>query len=153
LRKALLSVCQLFQYAGERGDGAAIIYPNYYIRQAGVMVCTDNVKKMAGEDVQQRKRLSAPTEDVYVATLLDLDARRRIDNGLRPFFAGMLAAHMDSDVIDRWIRWRSARRLRISPVRCNRRASIESAARECGPSYGWRLGVALRDLVNNGEGL
>ena len=86
---------------------------------------------MAGEDVQQRKRLTAPTEDVYVATILDLviedykqsdqktigDARRKIDNGLQPFFEGMLAAHVDSDVIDRWIRWRSARRLRTSPDR------------------------------------
>jgi hypothetical protein len=45
------------------------------------------------------------------------DARRKIDNGLPPFFEGMLAAHVDSDVIDRWIRWRSARRLRTSPDR------------------------------------
>jgi integrase len=140
LEKSPVVGYQLFRYEGKRGNGAAIIYPNYYIRHAGVTVCTDTsklaeaktkVKKMAGEDVQQRKRLSVPAGDVYVTTLLDLviedykqsdqkttgDARRKIDNGLRPFFEEMLAAQVDSDVIDRWMRWRSVRRLRTSPER------------------------------------
>ena len=106
----------------------------------GLTVCTETphlgeaktkVKKMAGEDVQQRKRLSAPTEDVHVGTLLDLvvedykqsgqktiaDARAKIDNGLRPFFEDMLAMRVDSDEVERWMRWRAARRLRGSPRR------------------------------------
>jgi hypothetical protein len=56
---------------------------------------------MAGEDVQQRKRLTAATKDVYVATLLDLaiedykrpeDERRNLYQDVAGLFAGVAPA-------------------------------------------------------------
>ena len=98
LEKSPVVGYQLFRYEGKRGDGTAIMYPNYYVRHAGLTVCTGTqklaeaktkVKKMAGEDVQQRMRLTAPTRDLYVATILDLvtedyQAERPEDDRRRP---------------------------------------------------------------------
>jgi integrase len=126
---------QLFRFQGKRSDGTPVIYPNYYVRHAGktTRLKTDKlseaktaVKKMAGEDVQKRKSLTAAPEDVRVGTLLDLvvedykrkgqksiaHARAQIDHGLRPHFDDMLAARVDSEKIERWICWRSTHRLR-----------------------------------------
>src|SRR5215472_15526054 len=72
---------QLFRFQGKRADGTPVTYPNYYIRHAGKTVCIDTaklseakikVKKMAGEDAQGQKRLTAPPIEVRVGTLLDL---------------------------------------------------------------------------------
>jgi integrase len=131
---------QLFRFEGTRADGSSVIYPNYYIRHDGKTTCTgtarltdakSKVKKAAGEDAQDHRRLTAPPVEVRVGALLDLviadyersghktgaDIRRKIKNGLRPHFGDMLAARVDSEEIDRWVRWRSAQRLRKTPGR------------------------------------
>jgi hypothetical protein len=131
---------QLFRFEGKRRDGTPIVYPNYYIRYAGKTICTGTdrlseakikVKKMAGEDAQGRRRLTAPPVEVRVGTLLNLviedylrsgqktiaDVRHKIENSLQPHFGDILAARVDSDEIDRWMRWRAARRLRKAPGR------------------------------------
>jgi hypothetical protein len=73
---------------------------------------------MAGEDVHAQRRLMAPLIEVRVGTLLDLvieDYKRscqktighllgQIKNSLRPYFGDMLAARVDTDEIDKWIR-------------------------------------------------
>ena len=82
---------------------------------------------MAGEDAQGQRRLTG-RRDVRVGTLLDLvieDYKQsgqktiagtcgKIKNGLRPYFGDMLAARVDSEEIERWMRWRSPRRIRKS---------------------------------------
>jgi integrase len=131
---------QLFRFQAKRADGTSVIYPNYYIRHDGKTTCTKTdrlseaktkVKKAAGEDAQGSRRLTAPPIEVRVGTLLDLviedykqggqktvaDISGKIENGLRPHFGDMLAARVDSDEIDRWVRWRTALRLRKSPDR------------------------------------
>lgn len=131
---------QLFRFEDKRADGTPIVYPKYYIRHAGKTVCTGleklsdaktKVKKMAGEDAQGQKRLTAAPVEVRVGTLLDLviedykqsgqktiaDTRGKIENSLRPHFGDMLAARVDSAEIEKWVRWRSARRLRKAPGR------------------------------------
>jgi integrase len=153
---------QLFRFQGKRADGTPVTYPNYYIRHAGKTVCIDTaklseakikVKKMAGEDAQGQKRLTAPPIEVRVGALLDLvieDYKEQgqktiahvcgqIENGLRPHFGDMLAARVDSEEIDRWIRWRSARRLRkaagrekLQPASINRELSILRRAFQLG---------------------
>jgi len=112
----------LFRFQGKRTDGTSVVYPNYYIRHAGRTFCAETsrlseakikVKKMAGEDAQKRKRLTAPTVEVRVSTLLDLviedykqggqktiaHAKGQIENSLRPIFGDMLAAQVDGDEI------------------------------------------------------
>jgi integrase len=131
---------QLFRFEGKRKDGSPILYPNYYVRYAGKTTCTGTdrlseakikVKKMAGEDAQGHRRLTAPPAEVRVRKLLDLviedyvqsgrrtiaDVRHKIENSLRPHFGDLLAARVDSDEIERWMRWRSARRMRKAPGR------------------------------------
>jgi integrase len=131
---------QLFRFEGKRNDGTAVIYPKFYIRHAGKTTCTGKVKlteaktvvkKMAGEDAQGQNRLTAPTTEVRVGTLLDLviadykqtgnktiaHVKGQIKNSLRPYFGEMLAARVDSEEIERWIRWRFAKRLRKAPGR------------------------------------
>jgi len=72
---------QLFRFEGKRKDGSPILYPNYYVRYAGKTTCTGTdrlseakikVKKMAGEDAQGHRRLTAPPAEVRVGKLLDL---------------------------------------------------------------------------------
>lgn len=153
---------QLFRFEGKRQDGTPILYPNYYIRHAGKTICTGTdrlgeakikVKKMAGEDAQGRRRFTAPPVEVRVGTLLDLviedylqsgqktiaDVRHKIENSLRPHFGDMLAARVDSDEIERWMRWRTARRLRkargrgtLQPASINRELSILRRAFQLG---------------------
>jgi integrase len=131
---------QLFRFEGKRVDGTGVLYPKYYIRHAGKTVCTGTerlndaktkVKKMAGDDAQKLGRLTAPAIEVRVGTLLDLviedykqsgqktiaDIRRKIAISLRPHFGDMLASRVDSEEIERWMRWRSARRFRKAPGR------------------------------------
>jgi integrase len=152
----------LFKYAGKRTDGSEIVYPKYYARHLGKTVClkTDRlvdakikVKKMAGEDAQGQRRLTAPPIEVRVGTLLDLviedykatgnkttvHAKAQIENGLRPFFGEMLAARVDTEEIERWIRWRSERRLRqaegrptLQPASINRELSLLRRAFQLG---------------------
>lgn len=128
---------QLFRFEGKRADGAPVVYPNYYIRHNGVTTCTKvsklseaklKVKKMAGEDAQGRKQLSA-VEDVRVGTLLDLlledykqkehrsiaTVRGQITNSLRPHFGDLIAERVDTDDIERWMRWRAKQRKRAMP--------------------------------------
>jgi integrase len=145
---------QLFRFQDTRADGSSVLYPKYYVRHAGKTVrlktekLTDAktaVKKMAGEDSQGKKRLTAPPVEVRVGTLLDLvidDYRQsgqktlthtkgQIENGLRPYFGDMLAARVDTEEIERWMRWRSTQRLRkvegrdtLQPASINRELSI-----------------------------
>jgi integrase len=153
---------QLFRFQGKRSDGSPVLYPKYYVRHAGKTVCTKKeklseaktaVKKMAGEDSQGQRRLTAPPVEVRVGTLLDLviedykqtgqktiaHMRGQIENGLRPYFGDMLSARVDSDEIERWMRWRSARRLRkvegretLQPASINRELSILRRAFQLG---------------------
>ena len=153
---------QLFRYQGKRADGTQVVYPNYYIRHAGRTTCAETsrlseakikVKKMAGEDAQNRKRLTAPTVEVRVSTLLDLviedykqggqktiaHAKGQIENSLRPYFGELFAAQVDSDEIQKWVRWRSVRRLRkaegrdiLQPASINRELSLLRRAFQLG---------------------
>jgi len=153
---------QLFRFQGRRADGTPILYPKFYIRHGKKTVCTKKeklgeaktaVKKMAGEDAQGQRRLTAPPPDVRVGTLLDLviedykqsgqktiaGTRGKIKNGLRPYFGDMLAARVDSEEIERWMRWRSPRRIRkaaghesLQPASINRELSILRRAFQLG---------------------
>jgi integrase len=152
---------QLFRFEGKRADGTSVIYPNY-LRHAGKTVCTATsrlseakikVKKMAGEDAQTQKRLTPSPVEVRVGTLLDLviedykqkgqnslpHAKAQIEHSLRPHFGDMLAAKVDSDEIDKWIRWRFGRRLRklegretLQPASVNRELSLLRRAYQLG---------------------
>ena len=131
---------QLFRFEGKRADGTRVLYPKYYVRHRGKTFCTGierlrdaktRVKKMAGDDAQKLGRLTAPPIDVRVGTLLDLviedykqsgqktitDVRRKIAISLRPHFGDILASRVDSEEIERWMHWRSARRFRKAPGR------------------------------------
>jgi integrase len=153
---------QLFRFQSKRADGTPVIYPNYYVRHAGKTVCTGTsrlseaktkIKKIAGDDAQTEKRLTATSMEVRVGTLLDLviedykqtgqktigHAKGQIENSLRPYFGDLLAARVDSDQIDKWIRWRSGRRLRkaqgregLQPATINRELSLLRRAFQLG---------------------
>ena len=153
---------QLFRFEGKRADGTRVLYPKYYIRHAGKTVCTGTerlieakikVKTMAGDDAQKLGRLTVPAIEVRVGTLLDLviedykqsgqktiaDVRRKIAISLRPHFGHMLASQVDSEEIERWMRWRLAHRVRkapgretLQPASINRELSIMRRAFQLG---------------------
>lgn len=152
---------KLFRFQGRRADGTQVVYPNYYVRHDGRDTCTETsklseakvkVKKMAGEEAQERKRL-ASREVVTVGLLLDhlledykkneqrsiVAVRGQIKNSLRPSFGDMLAERVDSDEIERWMTWRSSRSLRrmkgrdsLQPASINRELSLLRRAYQLG---------------------
>ena len=81
LEKSPVVGYQLYRQVGKRPDGTTVVYPNYYIRHAGKDTCTETdklteaktkIKKMASEDLQERKQLIAPVDEIRVGVLLDL---------------------------------------------------------------------------------
>jgi integrase len=135
---------QLFRFEGKRSDGTPIVYPKYYIRHGAKTTCTKTdrlsdakakVKKMAGEDASGLKRRVAV--NVRVGTLLDLviedykaagrnsdPTKGRIDCGLRPYFADLVAESVDSSRIERWITWRRELLPGIQPASINRELAL-----------------------------
>jgi integrase len=162
LEKSPVVGYQLFRFEGKRKDGTPVLYPTYYVRHAGQTTRTKTdklsaakreVKKLAGEDGQERKRLTAPAAEVRVGTLLDLviadykqsgnkttlHAKAQIEHGLRPYFGDMLAARVDTEEIETWICWRSSMRLRkaegretLQPASVNRELSLLRRAYQLG---------------------
>jgi integrase len=172
---------QIFRYEGARADGSAVLYPNYYIRHGGKETNTKTgrlpdvkakVKKMAGADFQEQRRLSAPVQEVRVGALLDLviedyvksgqktiaDVRGKIEHGLRPYFGDLLAEKVDSDEIDQWMRWRLMRRLRkspgqnlLQPASVNRELSILRRAYQLGYARKPQLVTRIPPMKKLGE--
>jgi integrase len=157
---------QLFRFQGKRADDTPVTYPNYYIRRGSngktintrtdkLAVARNRIKKLAGEDVQERKVRTASPEDIRVGLLLDLviedyrtggqktisDVKGKIEHGLRPFFSDMMAERVNTLEIQRWVAWRSGHRLRkssdtdreeLSPASINRELSILRRAFQIG---------------------
>jgi len=70
-----------------------------------------------------------------------VEAKARIERGLRPFFGEMLAEKVDSDQIEKWIGWRASHRLyksvkhghkKLQPATINRELSLLHRAFQLG---------------------
>ena len=172
---------QLFRFQSKRADGTPVTYPKYYIRHGHKTVCTKTedlrqakieVKKLAGKDAEGHRRLTAAPVEVRVGTLLDLviedykqsgqktvaDVKGKIDNGLRPHFGDMLAARVDSEEIERWMRWRATHRLRkmpgrqkLQPASINRELSILRRAFQLGYERSPQLVERIPPMKKLGE--
>ena len=164
----------IFRYT-EKGK----VYPNYYIRHNNKETNTKTdrlkdarakLKQMAGEAAQDKRAESIG--DVRVGALLDLviedyiasgqktlaDARGKVEHGLRPYFGKMLVEHVDSKEVEKWIRWRSSRRLRtspgqekLSPASVNRELSLLRRAFQLGYDHKPPLVARMPPIKKLGE--
>lgn len=156
LEKSPVVGYQLFRFQATRADGTTVVYPKYYIRHDGKTTCTKvtkladakaKVKKMAGEDAVVQRR--AVAVNITVGALLDLvlsdykdggqktlaDAKGKIENGLRPYFGDKIAATVDSDEIERWVKWRRSATVRKKVIQLssiNRELSLLRRAYQLG---------------------
>jgi hypothetical protein len=155
---------QLYRWEKRKPDGTAVVLPKYYIRHGGKDTCTGidrlrdakvAVKKLAGEEAQERSRRTARPDEVTIGTLLDLviedyrangqktlkHAKGQIEHGLRPYFGEKLAGTVNTADIEKWIEWRESRRLRKSTHNGKEKLQPASINRElCLLRRGYQLG-------------